>query len=445
MATWALCVDGPDVVCWKHVVDLGEWDIIPHKACAPGRFDTYGCILLVQTAEPKSVLAHGLHAGVALNKTQLLLLCQMKGINIPNNASKAAIVLQLVKSVFADKSDQDAALSKLNQPSCDIQVGEKIDPVLDELLEETAVDDANMDEQSYLKLAKKAKVNHTRKLEIKHNLQQSKLTAKSAAKSKAQARRAARQRPKIKAKAKAKAKASGKAKARARAKARATSSPSARANPQSSEVAHDSEMEDLFNEADAVPVTLPESEGAAPHPDDADIDAVLEGIAQAHCLDPSLVETDLFGTMDWNEPLPVQALLSTAAQQPRQGGHGGPRVYSSPVCLGQLCGPHGIIRLDCNAHRFIAECSIGHNIILMDQSPYHFKTSGQQFTSAGSWQESLIYAHKWLWTKYTILPQELRPTTPAGTVPQTPGVIPQAVMDDIAAHTIPFLPDIKKY
>ena len=64
----------------------------------------------------------------------MLLLCQMKGITIPNNASKAFIVLQLVKSLFADKSDQDAALSKLNQPSCDVQVGEKIDPVLDKLL-----------------------------------------------------------------------------------------------------------------------------------------------------------------------------------------------------------------------------------------------------------------------------------------------------------------------
>ena len=34
---------------------------------------------------------------------------------------------------------------------------------------------------------------------------------------------------------------------------------------------------------------------------------------------------------------------------------------------------------------------------------------------------------------------------PAGTVPQTPGVIPQPVMDDIAANTIPYLPEIKKY
>jgi hypothetical protein len=53
----------------------------------------------------------------------------MRGITIPNNASKATIVIHHVNSVFADKSDQDAALSKLNQPICDVQVGENIDPV----------------------------------------------------------------------------------------------------------------------------------------------------------------------------------------------------------------------------------------------------------------------------------------------------------------------------
>ena len=60
------------------MIHPGEWDIVPHKACAPHRLGLTGCILLVQAAEPKSVLAHGLQAGVSMTKTQLLLLCQIE-------------------------------------------------------------------------------------------------------------------------------------------------------------------------------------------------------------------------------------------------------------------------------------------------------------------------------------------------------------------------------
>ena len=465
MATWILSVHGP-VACWKHVVDPDEWDIVPHKACAPERLGQSGCIPLVQTAEPKSVLAHGLQSGVSMTKTQLLLLCQMRGITIPNNASKATIVLHLVKSVFADKSDQDAALAKLNQPNCDVQVGEKIDPVLDELIEETAADDANMDEQIFLKQAKKAKRNYTRKQNIKQSIQQSKLDAKSAAKSRAQSRKAhARHKPKPKAAAKVRAR--GKAKAKSgRAKARATSSSSAKAATQIPDAVTEADIEDLFSEpsfpgsnaASYTPRdcdTVPGSEAAAPHhggadgedddDDDAEVQVVVAQISQE--IDPVAAGQDLFGDMDWNLPAePVQEPPSSAAQKPRQSVHGVQRLHYSPACLSQLCGPHGIIRLDSNAHRFIAECSIGYPNILQDRRPHQQKTSGQIFAVATSWQQSLIYAHTWLWTKYTLLPDDMRPSMPPGTLPQTPGVIPQSVMDDLAANTIPYMPEApKKY
>jgi hypothetical protein len=190
---------------------------------------------------------------------------------------------------------------------------------------------------------------------------------------------------------------------------------------------------------------LPEDEGAALHHGDDDIDAELDNISQELAVSPALAQQALFDDIDEEQHPPAPVPQPNAAQQPRHGAQG-PKVYSSPACLSQLCGPHGNIRLDCNAHRFIAECSIGYPDILLDKKPHHFKTSGQNFTVAGSWQLSLIYAHKWLWTKYTLLPDGLRPNMPAGTLPQPPGEIPQSVMEDLSAHTIPYLPQIpKKY
>ncbi len=220
--------------------------------------------------------------------------------------------------------------------------------------------------------------------------------------------------------------------------------------------ASQADIDDIF--ADEHEPVQGDAEVAAPQQDDAEeIHAVIQEIEQS--LDLPAVQQDLFDSI-WDDDIPaadvpapssavqpVPAPPSSAAQpSSKQGGLGGPRLYSSPVCLNQLCGPHGIIRLDCNAHRFIAECGIGYPGMLVDKRPYHFKTSGQLFTTAGTWQKSLIYAHTWLWTKYTLLPEASRPSMPAGTLPQTPGEIPQSVLDDLASNTIPSLPDApKKY
>jgi hypothetical protein len=61
-----------------------------------------------------------------------------------------------------------------------------------------------------------------------------------------------------------------------------------------------------------------------------------------------------------------------------------------------------------------------------------------------SWNLAEVSQHRW--TKYTLLPEESRPSMPAGTLPQTPGEIPQSVLDDLESNNIPILPEApKKY
>jgi CRISPR/Cas system-associated exonuclease Cas4 (RecB family) len=113
---------------------------------------------------------------------------------------------------------------------------------LDELIEETAADDVSIDEQVFLKHAKKAQANHTRKLHIKQTIQQSKLAAKSEVKSKAQAH--ATHKPKTTSKVRAR----GNTQAKVRARARASSSSSTKATTKLHDVAIEADMKTLFSD-----------------------------------------------------------------------------------------------------------------------------------------------------------------------------------------------------
>ena len=220
--TWSFDLQ-PDAIGWKYVINHIDWEVVPFRYASPTRHSN-GCIRIQQVSPARSVLCHGLLAGVAMTKDQVVKIIEDIGsTGYVKSASKDVLLLHLVKEVFTDSTEADAAMNAYSSAGVEVELGAKVDKDADlgELLEENDMaDDANLDEARKLKQARSAKRKHAKTTELAGKIKD-KLREKAAKKHKAmQSRIAKTARGKGNAKAKVKAKAKARAKAKAKAKAR---------------------------------------------------------------------------------------------------------------------------------------------------------------------------------------------------------------------------------
>ena len=243
--TWTLNVEQSNAVVWKYVTKHTDWEIIDYTFTPPTRYDQCP-IMLQQTSSAKSVIAHGLLAGVQMTKEQVIqILDDIGSTDFLKSAPKDVLILHLVKTVFSNPAEESAARNAYSKPGLEVELGGKVeeDSDLEDLIEaHDYADAANPEEIKKLKQARTAKKRHSKQSALdekfqarlkeradkKHKAMQAKVAKKSKqhpkAKGTAKARAKAKSRPQTKAQAKAKVRASGKAKATDHASANVDSS-----------------------------------------------------------------------------------------------------------------------------------------------------------------------------------------------------------------------------
>eukprot|EP00435_Cladocopium_sp_Y103_P016723 s2438_g4.t1 len=119
----------------------------------------------------------------------------------------------------------------------------------------------------------------------------------------------------------------------------------------------------------------------------------------------------------------------------------GPRVYQTPVEITGRVVPseHCRLHMDQNAHRFTVVC---HYKGFDFPEPYQNKTFNRNFGVGKTWQVALKECHDYMWNKWELI-KDRSPCTLDEF--QTPGRVPDAVMDDMAAFIRNRLPLKKSY
>ena len=139
------------------------------------------------------------------------------------------------------------------------------------------------------------------------------------------------------------------------------------------------------------------------------------------------------------------AMSSMSSRGPDIEGDAAPsrkRVYRSPEeILQPLAPPSCTLGLDYNARRFVSafKKDVNHDDLL---PPFSYRTRTASFVSMRTWQEALQEVHRHCWQKWGVLKADL--PLPAGQSEQTPGVIPQAALDQMQV-VVDRMPEAKDY
>ena len=135
-------------------------------------------------------------------------------------------------------------------------------------------------------------------------------------------------------------------------------------------------------------------------------------------------------------PLPSSSSKGPEHVQPKAEARGGDegkggikKAHKSPEeILGQLSPPGCFIGIDYNAWRFQSNFKVKPAVNEALLPPYNKNTMSQTFHKVRSWEAALEQVHKFNWEKYQLIKHEV-PPLPTGEVAQTPGKIPDQLLE----------------
>ena len=404
----------PSCIQWRHIVDLSDWLQVPVKPTM--MYENVGPLGWVASGNPLPLDVAVVQAAISLTVKQMRSLLKLYNVKVAGNASRATVEKMLVETVLQDEAMRQEAFKKFKAKTKTKDDDDDLDSELSEVISELAQDEFNQQDLKEYKQKKKV-TRLKRKLSSKEPLEDKK--------------------PKRRAKAKAKAAASNKRKAPSyfihgvlkRRKQRAGADELVDATKEA--LADKNAVVEAGN-VEAMSSTPAKNEVEAPLAPEGSGPASSSGSKGPAPAEPaSLVMYDKALTKT-----PTTKKASTPV--PGQKKEREPKRKSPEEVLSLMTPPRCQIGISFTDHRFTSKMAFESKEFTGRMKQQTFTVS---FAQRLSWDQALKRVHEYNWRKWHMVKEQL--PLPAGQEPQTPGEVPQHVMEQLKP-TIDALPPLQK-